>query len=122
MRAERRASACYTVLVPFRPMPLVRIPEPFDQRDCLWELKWDGFRVLAFIDGHECRLVSRAGHVFRSWPQLAEELAHAVRAREAVLDGEIVCLDPDARSNYRKLLPRRDQPYYLAFDIHTLAA
>src|SRR5687767_1387000 len=38
----------------------------------------DGFRALAYIDGHHCRLVSRRGHVYKSWPYLATELAHAV--------------------------------------------
>jgi hypothetical protein len=37
--------------------------------------------------------------VFKSWPQLAEEVAHAVRRRSAVLDGEICCLEPDGRSH-----------------------
>ncbi len=51
--------------MPFHPMPLVRIPEPFDHPEWLWELKWDGFRALAFIEGHECRLVSRRGHTYK---------------------------------------------------------
>ncbi len=101
-------------------MPLVRIPDPFDDPEWLWELKWDGFRALAFIEGHECRLVSRTGHVFKSWPQLAEELAHAVRAHYAILDGEITCLDDDGRSNFRKLLFRREWPYFFAFDVLAL--
>jgi ATP-dependent DNA ligase len=32
----------------------------------------------------------------KSWPYLCEEIAHAIRCRSAVLDGEIVCLEPDA--------------------------
>jgi site-specific DNA recombinase len=36
--------------------------------------------------------VSRRGHVFKQWPYLNEELAHATRAHSAALDGEIVCL------------------------------
>jgi ATP-dependent DNA ligase len=31
-------------------MPLVRIPEPFDHDEWIYELKLDGFRALAFID------------------------------------------------------------------------
>jgi hypothetical protein len=31
--------------MPHRPMPLVRIPEPFDHPDGLYELKHDGFRA-----------------------------------------------------------------------------
>jgi len=98
-------------------MPLVSFPEAFDHPQFVFEPKRDGFRALAYIDGHQCRLVSRRGHVYKAWPQLAEELAHAVRARQAVLDGEIVCLEPDGRSHFYKLLFRRDWPHFMAFDL-----
>ena len=102
------------------PMRLLRVPEPFDHADCVFEPKLDGFRALARIDGHRCTLISRNGHVFRSWPQLAEELAHAIRANRAVLDGEICCLARDGRSNFNALLFRRAWPYFYAFDILSL--
>ena len=62
-----------------RPMRLLRIPEPFDHPDWIYEVKFDGFRALAYVNGHHCQLVSRNGHPFKSWPDLAEEIAHAVR-------------------------------------------
>jgi ATP-dependent DNA ligase len=34
-----------------------------------------------------------------------------------VLDGEIVCLDPDGRPQFRNLLFRRTEPLFYAFDI-----
>jgi ATP-dependent DNA ligase len=40
-------------------MPLVRLPEPFDHPDWLFEIKYDGFRALAHITGHQCELRSR---------------------------------------------------------------
>ena len=80
-------------------------------------MKFDGFRALAHVNGHRCQLVSRNGHEFKSWPYLAEEIAHAVRAYSAVLDGEIVCLGPDGCSCFRDLLFRREWPYFLAFDV-----
>jgi ATP-dependent DNA ligase len=61
-------------------MRLLRVPEPFDHSDWLYEVKFDGFRALAHVTGHHCQLVSRNGHVFKSWPYLAEEIAHSVRA------------------------------------------
>ena len=82
-----------------RPMPLVRIPAPFDHPDWLFELKHDGFRALAHVDGHHCRLVSRNGHEFGKWDVLKVEIAHSIRAMSAVLDGEIVCLDRDGLAN-----------------------
>ena len=54
-------------------------PEPFEHPAFIFEPKLDGFRALAHVRGHRCELVSRNGHVFKSWPQLAEEIAHAVR-------------------------------------------
>jgi ATP-dependent DNA ligase len=69
-------------------MPLVRIPDPFDHPDWLFELKLDGFRALAHIDGHQCRLVSRTDHTFKQWPYLEVELAHAIRSDSASLDGK----------------------------------
>jgi bifunctional non-homologous end joining protein LigD len=97
-------------------MPLVRMPAPFDH-EWLFGLKHDGFRALTIVEGHHCRLVSRNGHTFTKWSLLCEELAHSVRAHDWVLDGELVCLDADGRSNFHKLLFRRDWPYFYAFDL-----
>jgi len=62
-------------------MPLVPISVAFDHPDWVFELKHDGFRALAHVEGHRCTLVSRRGHVHKQFPMLAEELADAVRAR-----------------------------------------
>jgi bifunctional non-homologous end joining protein LigD len=102
------------------PMRLLRLPEPFDHADFLFEPKLDGFRALAHIRGHHCALVSRNGHPFKQWPHLAEELAHAVRTYDAVLDGEICCLNPDGRTNFKQLLFRQEWPYFYAFDVLSL--
>ena len=91
-------------------MPIVRIPEPFDHPEWLFELRYDGFGALAHVDGHQCRLVSRNGHTFKHRPYLSVEIAHALRADSAVLDGEIACLNDDGRTNLHKLLLRRDWP------------
>ena len=55
-------------------MPLAVAREPFDiPIECT---KWsgDGFRALAYIDGHQCKLVSRRGREYKSWPCLCTEL------------------------------------------------
>ena len=87
-------------------MPLLRVPDAFDHPDWLFELKHDGFRALAKIDGHQCTLVSRRRHVYRQFPQLQEEIAHAIRAHAALLDDEIVYLASDGRSVFNRLLFR----------------
>jgi len=47
-------------------MPLVRILQAFDHPDWLYEIKHDGFRALAIIEGHHCRLVSGRGTSWRA--------------------------------------------------------
>ena len=64
-----------------------------------------------------CDLISRNGHPFTQWPELAEAPAEAVRADAAVLDGEICCLEPDGRTNFPTLLFRRASPHFYAFDV-----
>ncbi len=57
-----------------------------------FEFKWDGMRVLAHLHGGKVRLVSRTGKEVTHWfPELAG-LAAAV-GQDAILDGEVVCLD-----------------------------
>jgi ATP-dependent DNA ligase len=78
----------------------------------VFEPKIDGFRALAVVRRPHCELVSRNGHIFKSWPTLAAELAQTMRCRSAILDGEICCLNSDGRSDFYKLLFRRAQPYF----------
>ena len=57
-----------------------------------WQLepKWDGFRCLAFRDGGEIALQSKAGKpLARYFPDIVEALAR-LGARRFVLDGELV--------------------------------
>ena len=97
-------------------MRLLRLPEPFDHPDFYFEVKFDGFRAFAHVTGHHCQLVSRNGLILKRWPQLSEEIAHAVHAHSAVLDGEITCLAPDGSSRFYDLLFGREWPHFVAFD------
>lgn len=95
-------------------MPLGRLATPFDHPDWIFEIKYDGFRALACIDG-DCRLVSRNGNVYKSFPTLAADLARAV-PRPAILDAEIVCLDAEGKPQFYDLCRRRGEHYFYAFD------
>jgi bifunctional non-homologous end joining protein LigD len=97
-------------------MRLLRISEPFDDPEFLFESKIDGFRALAYVHGKHCELISRNGHIFKSWPQLAQEIARVVRSHDAILDGEVCCLQSSGRSDFYSLLFRREHPYFYAFD------
>ena len=99
-----------SVLPRMTPMRLLGIPQPLDHPDLIYELKYDGFRGLAYINGHHAKLVSRNGHTFKHWQYLCTELAHAVCCDDAILDGEIGCLAADGRLRIRTLLFRREWP------------
>ena len=74
-------------------MSLAKTREAFDHADFVFELKYDGFRALAYIDGGGCRLVSRKGHVYKAYAPLCEWIGRHLRAQNAVLDGELACLE-----------------------------
>jgi bifunctional non-homologous end joining protein LigD len=110
----------YTFPVPipqFQPMLLGRKVEHFNDSECLFELKYDGFRALAIILDSECTLVSRNGNAFRSFEGLRLGLPTDLNVRTAVLDGEIACLDSTGRSVFDDLLYRRREPVLVAFDV-----
>ena len=62
----------------------------------VYELKYDGFRALAFIESGTTRLVSRNGFTCKRFDGLCEELRKTFGKRELILDEEIACLDADA--------------------------
>jgi bifunctional non-homologous end joining protein LigD len=98
-------------------MPLRRMREPFDHADWLYELKYDGFRALAFVGRKGVELVSRNGNPFRQFAGLDDIVRDAVLPTTAVLDGEIVCLDDTGRPQFKALLFRRGTPCFVAFDV-----
>jgi bifunctional non-homologous end joining protein LigD len=89
-----------------RPMLAVPVAKPFDDEDWLYEIKWDGYRAVAFLDGKSARLVSRnQNDLTAAYPELNEIPRH-IRARTAVLDGEIVALDEQGRSSFSLMQQR----------------
>ena len=86
-----------------RPALATLSDRPFSSPDWLFEIKWDGLRTLARISKGKARLRSRSNReTTREYPELAG-LAQRVAAREAWLDGEIVVLDKEGRSDFQQL-------------------
>jgi bifunctional non-homologous end joining protein LigD len=98
----------------------VRRPQPFSDPDWIFEIKYDGFRALAYLDGSGARLISRNGNRFASFDFLCQSIAFFLRAKDAVLDGEIVCLDNKGHSQFNELLFHRGTPRFCAFDVLSL--
>jgi ATP-dependent DNA ligase len=53
------------------------VPDPFDHPDSLFELKYDGFRAMAYIQGGKVELVSRKGNAYESFEALRGATRHA---------------------------------------------
>jgi bifunctional non-homologous end joining protein LigD len=90
--------------------------QPFDHPDFLFELKHDGFLALAYISDGHCELVSRRRNSYKSFGELRAHLA-GLTVKNAVIDGELVCLDAEGRSIFNELLLRRGCPIFYAFDL-----
>jgi len=88
----------------------------------LHEIKFDGYRIVAFLDEGRVRLVSRNGI---DWTERFGAVAAAVAAlpaRQAVLDGEMVVMRPDGTNDFQALqnLARRGEAaelHYMIFDL-----
>jgi len=98
-------------------MPLQGRREPFDHPDWLLELKYDGFRALAVIQSGRTQLVSRNGHPFGSFGDLAESMTADFNVEaKTVIDGEIVCVDRRGRPQFTTPI-YRDLPSLLCLEL-----
>ena len=78
--------------------------EPFTRPGWLFELKYDGFRILAVRDQAGARLITRRGiDLSRAFPELIVGLE---RLPEVVIDGELVMLDEEGYPRFERLLGR----------------
>ncbi|MDQ7877289.1 ATP-dependent DNA ligase [Microbacterium sp. QXD-8] len=70
------------------------------------EMKWDGIRAVGVWDGHRLRLFARSGNeVTHRYPELTAVDA-GLGDEPAVLDGELVALEPDGRPSFPLLQTR----------------
>ena len=72
-------------------------------RGATWqfEVKWDGYRALAYLQGGEATLVSRRGNDLTArFAGVAKEVVKAVKTPDCVLDGEVCALDDAGRASF----------------------
>ena len=82
-----------------------------------YEIKWDGYRTLAFIANGQLRLQSSNSiDVTGKYPELAA-LPTAVNAQSAIIDGELVALDAAGRPSFSLMQQRSTEVAFYAFDV-----
>ncbi len=93
----------------------------FNRAGWVFELKYDGFRMLAAGGAGEGRLFYKSGHdATRIFPELSQAVA-GLPFRGLILDGEAVVLDAEGRPNFQRL-QRRGLRVRLADVQHAAAA
>jgi bifunctional non-homologous end joining protein LigD len=101
------------------PMRATAAEHPPTGEGWAFELKWDGYRTLAFVDVLERDVRLQSSNqidVTARWPELGA-LWHSVNARSTVLDGEVVVLDDNGIPRF-ELLQRGDgAATYVVFDL-----
>jgi bifunctional non-homologous end joining protein LigD len=120
-----------TMPAKIHPMLAESVEKAFDGAEWLFEIKWDGYRAIAFIDGGKVRLVSRnQNDLTPRYPEL-KGMPQFIQAKTAILDGEVVALDEEGKASFslmqqrtgfrpggRRAMGNADVPVlYYAFDL-----
>ena len=102
------------------PMLAKETATAFDDKDWLYEIKWDGYRAIADLSKKEIALYSRNGNSFlNDYPVLVNALKKI--NHKAVLDGEIVVLNEEGYPDFQKIQHYEDNTdfplQYYVFDL-----
>lgn len=98
---------------------------PVDE-DWIYELKYDGYRILAYVEGNRVRLITRNGNDYKDqFYEVASSLIDLAAGRPVILDGEIAVIDSTGKTDFQALQsyfknPDKKNLTYIIFDILAL--
>ncbi|PZR24882.1 MAG: DNA ligase D [Citrobacter freundii] len=104
----------------FSPMLATLVDKVFDEPGWQYEIKWDGYRAVALMNGKTTSLLSRNDKSFNEkfYPIYDAVKAWGIRA---VVDGEIVVINDKGQSDFNSLQNWRSEAdgslFYYVFDI-----
>src|SRR6266511_1170973 len=104
------------------PMKAKLVENPPATGNWIYELKFDGIRLIAVKTGEKVSLLSRnQNELGPRFPEIVEAVKD-LPARECVIDGEVVALDEEGRSSFqllqaREMEGRKSPVYFYAFDL-----
>jgi bifunctional non-homologous end joining protein LigD len=100
----------------FKPMLATLVDEPFSGDQWLFEIKWDGYRAVAEMQGGSVELISRN---LKPFTERYEPVADALRSLQldAVFDGEIIAVDEKGLANFQLLQNWQNSPVQLQYSI-----
>ncbi|MFL6441406.1 MAG: DNA ligase D [Nitrososphaeraceae archaeon] len=112
---EKELSVTAEFPIKIKPMLTTAIDEPFNDKDWVFEVKWDGVRSIFFL--HRAKTIfeikSRSDKtITHRYPELIEPLKLAIKCQESIiLDGEIVVLDKDGIPSFQNHQKRMNVDY-----------
>jgi len=84
------------------PMLATLVRQPFTDPEFLYEVKFDGFRIIAHLDKGKVTLRSRKGENYtRNYPPVVAALQRL--KIDAIIDGELVAVDHEGKPNFDEL-------------------
>jgi bifunctional non-homologous end joining protein LigD len=96
------------------------------EEDWLFELKYDGYRILAYLEGSSVHLITRNGNDYtKRFQDIADSLTGWSAGRAMVLDGEMVITDEHGKTDFQALQnymknPKGQSLTYIVFDLLAL--
>jgi bifunctional non-homologous end joining protein LigD len=88
------------------PMLATSADRPFSREGWIFELKYDGIRAMVSVAGDAVRITGRRGNDETLHYPEAQAIRAGIRARQAIIDGELVVLDADGRPSFERLQQR----------------
>jgi bifunctional non-homologous end joining protein LigD len=95
------------------------VDTPFDHKDWIFEIKWDGYRAVAYCNDDSVELISRNNKPFTGRYQPVTEALEALQLN-AVFDGEVVAVNDKGLADFQMLQNWQNAPVtlqYFIFDI-----
>jgi bifunctional non-homologous end joining protein LigD len=72
------------------------------REEYIYELKWDGYRIVSRVEGNKVRMNSRSGLDYTAkYPLVAEALQSL--GHDLMMDGEVVALNEEGKPDFDKL-------------------
>ncbi len=102
------------------------VTEVPEGEDWLFELKYDGYRILAYIEANIARLITRNGNDYtQRFHAVAASLTDWAAGRAMILDGEMVITDAQGKTDFQALQDYMRNPAdknltYIVFDLLAL--
>ena len=100
------------------PMALTLAQQPFNDKEWQYEIKWDGFRTLAFCSNKHVNLFSKKSNSLNKRFSIIKDELERMKLN-GIFDGEIVMLNEDGSPNFSNIISTNGTGLlvYYVFDI-----